>query len=212
MSEKDNNLFKRVDAEVFDKIDKVKDHPNLLTIKDFLGTLEDNVINSMKYTGTVIFLILPLLIFSVLKLLNSNVSSNIALKKEMINYSNEIIANKKVISETARRILSADTIETLDIFTSRITNIVTPLGIPLNKIQVSNFVNEVLPGNIAKSEVLIKFSDFTTEDFAAFIKSLSLSNKIKIGKIEIKRNPKKKLIGGIIKTINFSKDNSNDGY
>ncbi len=212
MSEEEKNLFKKIDGQIFEQIDKIKDHPNILVIKDFLGTLEDNVLNTMKYIGTSIFLVIPLIVFVIFKFMNADIEKSIELKKQIIQHSNEIISNKKVIEETARSILSPETIDNQDIFQSKITNIVTPLGIPLDKIKISNFFNEVLPGNISKSEVLIKIGNFTTEDFAVFLKAISFNNKIKLGKIEIKRDPKLKVINGIIKTINFSKDNSTDGY
>jgi len=202
-------LFKKIDREVFSRIDKFKTTPGYNNIQDFFNGLEEE--QQKVFKGAVILLIflLPLLLISFLWWQNNNLKSEIDARISLIAKANEVVGLRQGLTNISPRILSENPIDGASMMTSRISNLLSSMGVDISKVQVSNYNGEMLGTSIMRSEADFAFNNFSTDELMNVFTSMIQREKFKIQSVDITRNAESNLLKGQFHAIHFSNAQTN---
>lgn len=203
-------LFKKIDKEVFSRIDKFKTTPSYNNIQDFYNSLEEE--QQKLFKGTVILSIftIPLLLISFLWWQNGNLKAEMDTRLSLIAKANEVIGLRQGLQNISPRILADNPIDGASMMTSRLSNLLSTVGIDISKIQVSNYNGEMISGSIMRSEADFAFNNFSTDELMNVFTTMIQREKFKIQSVDITRNAESNLLKGQFHAIHFSNAQSNE--
>lgn len=206
MDETNNSLpvFKKIDREVFDRIDKFKLTPGYNSIQDFYNGLEEE--QQRVFKGAIILLIflIPAMLISFILWQNNSLKEDMATRVALINKANEIIGQKQGLRDISPNILSENPIDGASMMTSRLSNLLSSIAVDLSKIQVSNYTGEMTSGTIMRSEADFAFTNLSTDELMNIFSNMIQREKFRIQSVDITRNDETNLLKGQFHAIHFS--------
>jgi hypothetical protein len=167
MDEFKNNsipILKKIDLAVFQYIDKFKLSPGYNNIQDFYNGLDEEQQKFFKAFILFIIFFIPSILLGLIFWQNHNLKSELATRIALISKANEIIGQKQSLKMISPTILSENQIDGQEMMSSRLSNIISTLGMDLSKIKIENFANESVSTSIMKSEADFKFTNISTDE------------------------------------------------
>lgn len=204
-------LFRRIDQAIFEKIDKFKQTPNYNPIQDFYNSLEEE--QQKLFKGLVILLIflLPLMGLSMIWWQNSKYKEDLALRRNLISKANEIIGQSQSLQEITPEVFSGNPIDSESMMTSRLSSLLSSVGVDLAKIQVSDFSSDTISSNVLKAEAKFAFNNVSTDELVNIISAMMQREKFRVSSIEVKRNNDSNLLIGSFQAIHYSSFSPDEG-
>lgn len=197
-------LFKKLDREVFNKIDKFKQTTNYNSLQDFYNGLEEDQQKLFKASGIVLIFALPLLLLGFLNWQNNSLRAELTEKVSILNKANEILGLKRSLQVSGPGLISDSPIDGESMMTSKISNMLSSAGIDLSKIKVSNYAGAPLSDSIMRSEADFAFAGISTDELMNIFTAMMQREKFKIESVDIKRNSSSNLLEGQFHAIHFS--------
>lgn len=204
MEDLKQTMFRKIDQAVFERIDKFKQTPNYTPIQDFYNSLEEDQQKLFKGVVIVAIFLLPLLGLSFVSMQNSGYDNDLTLRTEIVSKANEIIGQSQGLEEIAPQVFSPNPIDSQSMMTSRLSGLLSSVGVDLSKIQVNGFVSETISSSVMKAEANFAFSNLSTDEMVNLFTAMISREKFRISSIEIKRNSNTNLLQGQFHAIHYS--------
>lgn len=197
-------VFKKMDRAIFEQIDKFKTTPNYSALTDFYNGLEEDQQKLLKGGVVLVFILLPLMLLSLLWWQNQNVRADYELRKEIMNKAQQIIGESRGVMAISPDIISQSPIDSEDMLTSRISNVVSGSGLDMNKIARGEFITTNVSEKIFQTEAAINFTNISTDELVNMFTGLIRREKMRISEVTITRNPDTGLLIGNFRLIHLS--------
>jgi len=88
--------------------------------------------------------------------------------------------------------------------TSRLSGILSSIGIELSKIQIKDFNSLSVSSDVYKSEANVGFNNLSTDELMNIITAMIQKEKFKISEIDVTRNSSTNLLQGQFHAIHMS--------
>lgn len=199
-----STTFKKIDREIFERIDKFKLSPSYNGLQDFYNGLEEEQQRLFKGAIIVVLFLLPLLLLGLLFWQNNSLKEDLQTRIALVSKANEIIGQKKGLDQVSSNILSDNPIDGASMMTSRLSNLLSSAGMDLSKIQVINYNNEMISDSIMRAEADFSFNNVSTDELMNIFTAMITREKFRIQSVEIKRNAESNLLQGQFHAIHFS--------
>ncbi|HLT22260.1 MAG TPA: hypothetical protein VKZ84_02415 [Bacteriovoracaceae bacterium] len=199
-----NSIFKKLDLEVFQAVDKLKSHPNYQSFLDFYTNLEDEQQKLFKTASLAALIILPLLLLSILFFKGVALKSDFEKRVEIYSKANEILSKNQGVRQVSSNILSQNPIDSSDMVIAKISSSLAPLGVDLNKIRIANFESNEISSSIISSQAEFSFSDMSVNELMDTFNGLIRREKFRIESVQINRNENTNLLRGNFLGIHYS--------
>lgn len=197
-------LFKKIDRALFERIDKFKLTPNYNNIQDLYNSLEEEQQKVAKAVLILALFIIPSMFLSLLWWQNNSLKADLDMRTSIVTKAQQIIGQNEGLRNVGPQILSMNPIDSESMMTSRLSNMVSSIGMDLSKIQVSNFSNTTISANILKAEADFAFNGLSTDELMNLFTNLIQREKFRIQSVNITRNNESNLLQGQFKAIHFS--------
>lgn len=199
-----NTTFKKIDREIFDRLDKFKLTPSYNGLQDFYNGLEEEQQRLFKAGIIFTLFFLPLCGLGFIAWQNNILREDLKTRISLVSKANEVIGHKQGLETVSPSVLSTNPIEGDSMMNSRISNLISATGLDLSKIQISNFASELISDGIMRSEADFSFSSISTDELMNLFSSMITREKFKIQSVEIVRNADSNLLQGQFHAIHFS--------
>ncbi len=196
-------LFKKLDREIFARIDKFKLTPSYNNIQDFYNSFDEEQQKALKGAVLLGIFAIPLLFLSLVWWQNNTLRSDMEMRIALIAKANEILGQRRGLEQVAPAVLSEGPIDGESMMSSRLSNILSGAAIDLSKIQVRNFTGEMASGTIMRAEADFQFSNLSTDELTNVFSNMITREKFRIQSVSIKRNPDTNLLQGQFHAIHF---------
>lgn len=197
-------LFKKIDKEIFTRIDKFKQTPNYTGIQDFYNGMEEEQQKVFKAAGILIIFLIPIMLVSFFMWQNNKLKSDLDLRVSIIAKANQILGQNRGLREVTPQILSMNPIDGQSMMTSRLSNLLSAMSIDLSKIQVSDFASEMISSAVNKAEANFAFNGLSTDELMNLFTGMIQREKFRISSVNIKKNPETNLLQGQFHAIHYS--------
>lgn len=196
-------LFKKIDREVFERVDKFKLTPGYNNIQDFYNGMDEEQQKVFKAVVVFVLFLIPVVFLSFLYWQNNNLKEDLDTRVALISKANEIIGQRQSLRAVSPNVLSDSPIDGESMMTSRLSNLLSAMSIDLSKIQVNNYSGELTGGSIMRSEADFQFSNFSTDELMNLFTSMIQREKFRIQSVDIKRNADTNMLQGQFHAIHF---------
>lgn len=199
-----STTFKKIDREIFDRLDKFKLTPGYNNLQDFYNGLEEEQQRLLKALIVLILFFLPISGIGIIAWQNNSLREDLETRIALVSKANEVLGHKQGLENVTPSVLSMNPIEGDSMMTSRLSNLVSASGLDLSKIQVSNFVSELISDGIMRSEADFSFTNISTDELMNLFSAMITREKFKIQSVEIVRNADTNLLQGQFHAIHLS--------
>ena len=196
-------LFKKIDREVFERVDKFKLTPGYNNIQDFYNGMDEEQQKVFKAAVVFVLFLIPVVFLSFLYWQNNNLKEDLDTRVALISKANEIIGQRQSLRAVSPNVLSDSPIDGESMMTSRLSNLLSAMSIDLSKIQVNNYSGELTGGSIMRSEADFQFSNLSTDELMNLFTSMIQREKFRIQSVDIKRNADTNMLQGQFHAIHF---------
>lgn len=197
-------LFRKIDQAIFERIDKFKQTPNYNPIQDFYNGLEEEQQKLFKGVIILFIFLLPAMGLGLIWWQNNKLKDDQAMRTSIISKANEIIGQSQGLQDITPQIFSMNPIDSDSMMSSRLSQILSTMGIDLAKIQVNDFSSESISSNVMKSEANFQFTNLSTDELMNVFTSMISREKFRISSVEIKRNNDTNMLQGTFHAIHYS--------
>jgi hypothetical protein len=197
-------LFHRIDREIFERLDKFKQTTNYHPIQDFYNSLEEEQQKVFKAVCVALIILIPALMLSIVWWQNNKFKNDLALRTSIVSKSNEIIGQKESLQQIIPQAFSSNPIDDQSMMTSRLSTILSSMGIELAKIQVKEFSTKTITSNLMKSEADFSFNNLSTDELMNMFTSMIAREKFRISELDVLRNKDTNLLQGQFHAIHYS--------
>jgi len=201
---KSHTIFRKIDQAVFERIEKFKQTPNYNPIQDFYNALEEDQQKLFKAIVILAIFLLPLLGLGIVSMQNTNYQNDLALRTGIVSKANEIIGQSQGLREIIPAVFSANPIDSPSTMTSRLSGLLSSVGVDISKIQVNGFESSSISSSVMKSEANFAFSNLSTDEMVNLFTAMISREKFRISSVEIKRNSNTNLLQGQFHAIHYS--------
>lgn len=196
-------LFKKIDKDVFERIDKFKLTPSYSGLQDFYNGLEEEQQKFFKLVVILFIFLLPAVILGLVFWQNNNLKEDLETRMALVSKANEIIAQKQGLEEVSPNVLSDNPIDGESMMTSRLSNLLATVGVDLSKIQVSNYTGELTSESIMRAEADFQFSNLSTDEMVNMFTAMIQREKFRIQSVKVERNAETNLLQGKFHAVHF---------
>lgn len=196
-------LFKKIDRATFEKIDKFKLTPGYNSIQDFYNSLEEEQQKFFKAFIVLMIFLIPTMLLGLVWWQNQALKEDMETRIELINKASEIIGQKQGLREISPAILSNSPIDGASMMTSRLSNLLSSVGVDLSKIQVSSYEGVMTSSNIMRSEADFKFTNLSTDELMNIFSAMIQREKFRIESLNVNRNPETNFLQGQFHAVHF---------
>ncbi|MCM2349101.1 MAG: hypothetical protein NDI69_03710 [Bacteriovoracaceae bacterium] len=196
--------FKKIDREIFERLDKFKLTPSYGNIQDFYNSMEEEQQRLFKGGVILALFLVPALLLAFLAWQNNSLKEDLNTRISLISKANEIIGQKQGIKRVSPGVLSDNPIDGASMMSSRLSNLLSSVGMDLSKIKVSNYGNEMISDTIMRAEADFAFNNVSTDELMNIFTSMITREKFRIQSVNIKRNADSNLLQGQFHAIHFS--------
>jgi hypothetical protein len=196
-------LFKKIDRDVFGRIDKFKLTPGYNQIQDFYNSLEEEQQKVFKAGVIALIFLLPTMLLGFIWWQNNSLREDMNTRIALVTKANEIIGQKTSLRDVAPNILSDNPIDGASMMTSRLSNLLSAMNVDLSKIQVSNYEGTMTSSTIMRSEADFQFTNLSTDELVNVFTSMIQREKFRIQSVNITRNNDTNMLKGQFHAIHF---------
>lgn len=196
-------LFKKVDREIFSRIDKFKLTPGYNQIQDFYNSLDEEQQKVFKAAVILVMFLIPAVFLGLFWWRNNALREDMNTRIALITKANEIIGQKSSLRDVAPNILSDNPIDGDSMMTSRLSNLLSAANIDLSKIQVTNYEGTMTSGTIMRAEADFQFTNLSTDELVNVFSAMIQREKFRIQSVNITRNNDTNMLKGQFHAIHF---------
>jgi hypothetical protein len=196
-------IFKKIDLEIFSRLDKFKLTPTYNQIQDFYNSLEEEQQKAFKAIVILVIFLLPAIFLGLFWWQNNSLRTDMNTRIDLITKANEIIGQKISLRDVAPNILSDNPIDGASMMSSRLSNILSSVNVDLSKIQVSNYEGTMTTSTIMRSEADFQFTNLSTEELINIFTSMIQREKFRVQSVNISRNEDTNMLKGQFHAIHF---------
>lgn len=204
-------LFKKIDRAVFERIDKFKLTPGYNNLQDFYNGLEEE--QQKVFKAAIVFLIffVPAVFLGLVVWQNNALKADMETRIALISKANEIIGQRQGLVEVSPNILSDSPIDGDSMMSSRLSNLLSSVGVDLSKIQVENYAGDLVSGTIQRAEADFKFSNLSNDELMNVFTAMIQREKFRIQSVDIKRNSETNLLQGVFHAVHYGNAQAVEG-
>ncbi len=202
-------LLKKIDKDIFGRIDKFKQTPNYNGLQDFYNGLEEEQQKVFKAAGILVILLIPVMVLGFFVWQNNSLKSDLDLRVSIVAKANQIIGQNQGLREVSPQILSPNPIDSSSMMTSRLSNMLSSMGVDLSKIQVADFNSELISSAVNKAEANFSFTNLSTDELMNLFTAMIQREKFRVSSVNIKKNPDTNLLQGQFHAIHYSSVSAN---
>lgn len=210
MEEQKLPLFRRIDQAIFERIDKFKQTPNYNPIQDFYNSLEEEQQKVFKGLVILSIFLLPLMGLGMIWWQNNKFREDLALRRSLISKANEIIGQSQSLQEITPVVFSGNPIDSQSMMSSRLSTLLSGVGVDLSKIQVSEFDSSNISSSVLRSESKFAFTNMSTDELMNVLTAMIQREKFRVSSIDIKRSGENNLLQGTFQAIHYSTFSPNE--
>lgn len=203
---KEIEIFKKVDAFIFSKIDELQSHPEYQKIADAYSNLEENIQEAIKVSLMLLLTLVPLLVFWFFYSSNNSLKEDLSLKEQIITTANELIQKKAIITTHSRKILGPTFINSDGALKNKVSSLLSMASVDSSKIKVQNFDAIEEDGYITKVKSDLSFRDLTSQDIFAIFNTLTSKGKMRVDEVSIRKSSSDGLLDGMLTVFYYSKE------
>lgn len=196
-------LFKKVDREIFSRIDKFKLTPGYNQVQDFYNSLDEEQQKVFKAAVILVMFLVPAIFLGLFWWQNNSLREDMNTRIALITKANEIIGQKTSLRDVAPNILSDSPIDGASMMTSRLSNLLSAVNIDLSKIQVNNYEGTMTSATIMRSEADFQFTNLSTDELVNVFTTMIQREKFRIQSVNISRNNDTNMLKGQFHAIHF---------
>ena len=204
-------LFRKIDQEVFTRIDQFKRTPNYNPIQDFYNGLEEEQQKLFKALAIFLIILLPLLGLGMIWLTNKSLEEDLKIRTSLVSKANEIIGQSQSIEEIIPRVFATNPIDSESMMSSRLSGLLSQIAIDLSKIQVKSFTSDSISNNVMRAEADFAFNNLSNDELMNLFTTMISREKFRISSVEVKRNSDTNLLQGQFHAIHYSSFSTNNG-
>lgn len=202
MSEK-KIVFKKMDEFVFKYVDQFKESQAYQNFRTQLSSLNDVQFKVTNQAISLILILIPLLLLSILLFINYSSNRDLDTKRDILNEINLFTTNQRSLQNTGRAIISGKSIDNKSSFQNIINNSISTAGSDITSLSILDFSSNPLE-SITKSNGVLKFNKLNTQVLANFLADLVDRNKFRVSNLLIKKKLKDNTVSGQIEVIHYS--------
>ncbi len=196
-------LFKKIDREIFSRIDKFKLTPSYNQIQDFYNSLEEEQQKVFKAAVILAIFLIPTMFLGFFWYTNNSLREDMTTRIALVEKANEIIGQKTSLRDVAPNILSDNPIDGSSMMTSRLSNLLSSMNVDLSKIQVSNYEGTMTTSTIMRSEADFQFTNLSTDELVNIFTAMIQREKFRVQSVSITRNNDTNMLKGQFHAIHF---------
>jgi hypothetical protein len=196
-------LFKKLDREIFSRIDKFKLSPSYNNLQDFYNGFDEEQQKVLKAAVILAIFVLPLLFLGLVFWQNNALRADMETRIALIAKANEILGQRRSLEQVAPAVLSDGPIDGESMMSSRLANLLAGAGVDLSKIQVRNYTGDMASGTIMRAEADFQFTNLSTDELTNVFSNMITREKFRIQSVTITRNPDTNLLQGQFHAIHF---------
>lgn len=199
-----NPIFKRIDRAVFEQIDRFKQSPNYAAIHDQYNGLDEEQQKIAKGIIIVALVAIPLFFLSFLYFQNSSLRTDLEKRTSIIARAQQIIGQGQSVRNVAPQILSMNPIDSQSMMTSRLSTLLSTMGVDLSKIQVNQFASSMVSSMVMRSEADFAFNNVTTDELMNIFMGMIQRERFRVESVNIERNAETNTLQGQFHAIHYS--------
>lgn len=204
--EKSSNIFIKIDDFIFKKLDLLKNDGVFQKFNDALSNLEESQQKLVAQLTTFTFILLPFVFVLILWWGNSQTKKTLEVKKQIIEQIALFDGNQSALNNISANYLAPSAIGNQEDLDNRIRNILSQNAIDQEKVTVSNFHTASTSSTVAKVEADLNFTNFGTNDFSVFMRTLVERERLKIMKVDLIKNKETNLLQGTISLMHMGQN------
>lgn len=204
--EKSSNIFIQIDDFIFKKLDLLKSDGAFQKFNDLLSALDESKQKLVAQIATFFLILAPFTFVLIFWWGNFQTKKSLDIKKQIIEQIATFEGNQNALTNVSASYLSPNAINGQEDLDNKIRNILSQHGIDQQKVSVANFHQTSISSSVAKVEAEVTFSNFGTNDFSAFMRSMVESERFKIFKINLVKNKEDNLLQGTISLMHMGQN------
>lgn len=204
--EKSSNIFIKIDEFIFKKLDFLKNDGVFQKFNDTLSNLDEAQQKLVAQITTFTLILIPFLFVIFLWWGNSQTKKTLEIKKQIIEQIALFDGNQNALNNISANYLSPSAIGSQEDLDNRIRNILSQNAIDQEKVTVSNFQQTSTSSTVAKVEADLNFTNFGTNDFSIFMRTLVERERLKITKVDLMKNKETNLLQGTISLMHMGQN------
>ena len=204
--EKSSNIFIKIDEFIFKKLDLLKNDGVFQKFNDALSNLDEAQQKLVAQITTFTLILIPFLFALFLWWGNSQTKKTLEIKKQIIEQIALFDGNQNALNNISANYLSPSAIGSQEDLDNRIRNILSQNAIDQDKVTVTNFQQTSTSSTVAKVEADLNFTNFGTNDFSIFMRTLVERERLKITKVDLTKNKETNLLQGTISLMHMGQN------
>jgi hypothetical protein len=198
------NLIRSFDEMMFQGLDTVKQHHLYQQANALLTPLTEDKQRMVGGFAGLSVIALPFIPVFFVLIYNMSERSELMAKEESLSKIYQLSQKQRQIAGLGKSLITPTPIENKTKLQAKITALANNKGITPSKINVVEFGQDSATG-LAKTRGTLSFQQFSSADFFGLLNGLLISQKFKIERIKIEKNPKKNFLIGTVDIIHYSK-------
>ena len=130
--------------------------------------------------------------------------SDLEKRTSIIARAQQIIGQGQSVRAVAPQILSMNPIDSQSMMTSRLSTLLSTMGVDLSKIQVNQFSSSMVSSLVMRSEADFAFSSVTTDELMNIFIGMIQRERFRVESVNIERNAETNTLQGQFHAIHFS--------
>ena len=198
-----NNLVKRFDLFLFQKLDEVKNQASYGKSVEFYSNLDEDQQRIAKWALLSLTALLPMILVLIFWFQNNTLQNDLESRIELVDTMQEIITQNSEAGGLSLGLAASTPISSESEMQTRLSTALSRSSVDLSKIRISNFSMENVSETLVRSESDVKFDGLSTEQLMSLFTYMIQTEKFKISSVEITRNPRTNLLEGLFHGIHF---------
>ena len=202
------HIMKKIDDLLFQNIEKLRLYDQFLDFTESYSNWEEKTQEIFKAILLGAVILIPTLIVFIFLMMNNSAHNDLEVKEDILKIASKISSQKTVITTLNSKYLSSP-ITSQSMLETQIKNGLPAMNIDTSKITVSNFETAEDDG-LSKASADVRFKDLSSQNLFGFLRIITISKKMRIEEVDIKKNKQTNLLEGLITVFHYSKLTSSD--
>lgn len=201
------SIFKSIDNYLTDQISLFRNTSTFQKSSELLRTFSEKEQLAINHLLSVLFVMLPIVAAVVLTIHRMSITSDIEIRKNILNKMISLKSNISLLSQKERNLVaSGEAIEDKQAFIQKINQMLESKKIKSSSIIVDNFEFTREGSKVKQIETEIKFKELTSVAYSSLIQDVATKFKAQVTELKTIRDDEKLLLSGSFKISFFSKN------
>lgn len=202
------NIFNKIDAFIFSKLDALKSDTFFLKTNEMLMTLDEKQQKITTQAITFAVLILPFTIALGLWYINFQTKKSIEIKKDIIEQVALFDSTNSSLNQLSYQAISPSGLMSQNDLDNIMRNILSQNAIDQSKVSIKEFFPGSSDQHIIRSQATISFNRFGTQDLSKFLRMMIDREKFRILDVNFEKDTSNELLQGTMNIIHIGRNNN----